>query len=111
MFLHPQTGEEYALARRELKTGPGYHGFSVETGPQVTLEEDLARRDLTINAMAEDEQGNIIDPFGGREDLENGILRHVTHALQKIPYDCCALQDFRRVLAAGAFVWPIALMR
>lgn len=85
VFLHPQTGEEYALARRELKTGPGYHGFSVETGPQVTLEDDLARRDLTINAMAEDAQGNIIDPFGGREDLEKGILRHVTHAFTEDP--------------------------
>jgi len=85
VFLHPQTGEEHALARREVKTGGGYHGFSVETGSHVTLEEDLARRDLTINAMAEDENGNIIDPFGGQEDLENGILRHVTPAFAEDP--------------------------
>lgn len=85
VFLHPRTGEEYALARREIKTGPGYHGFSVESGPDVTLEEDLARRDLTINAMAEDSDGNIVDPFGGREDLDNGILRHVTPAFVEDP--------------------------
>ncbi len=85
VFIHPQTGEEYALARRETKTGPGYHGFSVETGPDVTLEQDLARRDLTINAMAEDERGTIIDPFGGRKDLQRRLLRHVTPAFAEDP--------------------------
>ncbi|HDK38400.1 MAG TPA: rhodanese [Thiolapillus brandeum] len=73
------------MARRETKTGHGYHGFSVEIGPDVTLEQDLSRRDLTINAMAEDEQGNIIDPFGGQEDLKNGILCHVTPAFVEDP--------------------------
>ncbi|WP_456372544.1 multifunctional CCA addition/repair protein [Thiolapillus sp.] len=85
VFAHPHTGEEYALARRERKTGSGYHGFSVETGPDVTLEEDLARRDLTINAMAEDDQGRIIDPFNGQEDLDQGLLRHVTPAWVEDP--------------------------
>jgi tRNA nucleotidyltransferase (CCA-adding enzyme) len=85
VFIHPRTGEEYALARRETKTGSGYHGFCVETGPDVTLEEDLARRDLTINAMAEDKKGNIVDPFMGREDLARGLLRHVTPAWVEDP--------------------------
>lgn len=70
VFLHPQTKEEYALARTERKTGHGYAGFSFYCGEEVTLEEDLIRRDLTINAMAEDEQGNIIDPYGGQADLQ-----------------------------------------
>jgi tRNA nucleotidyltransferase (CCA-adding enzyme) len=85
VFLHPETGEEHALARRETKTGPGYKGFSVESGPDVTLEEDLARRDLTINAMAEDADGALIDPYRGREDLEAGLLRHVTPAFVEDP--------------------------
>ena len=72
VFLHPETGEEYALARRETKTGPGYKGFSIDAGPDVTLEQDLIRRDLTINAIAEDEAGNLIDPFGGQNDLNAG---------------------------------------
>lgn len=85
VFLHPETGEEYALARRETKTGPGYKGFAVDTGPDVTLEEDLARRDLTINAMAEDADGTLIDPCRGREDLDAGVLRHVTPAFVEDP--------------------------
>jgi tRNA nucleotidyltransferase (CCA-adding enzyme) len=85
VFLHPQTKEEYALARTERKTAPGYHGFSFHADPDVTLEEDLKRRDLTINAMAEDAEGNIIDPFGGREDLEQGRLRHVSNAFVEDP--------------------------
>ncbi len=85
VFRHPQTGEEYALARRETKTGPGYHGFSVETGSDVTLEQDLARRDLTINAMAEDEREVIIDPFGGQQDLQRRLLHHVTPAFAEDP--------------------------
>ena len=85
VFLHPATGEEYALARRETKTGPGYKGFAVDTGPDVTLEEDLARRDLTINAMAEDADGTLIDPCRGREDLDAGVLRHVTPAFVEDP--------------------------
>jgi len=85
VFLHPDTREEYALARTERKTAPGYHGFSFHAAADVTLEEDLKRRDLTINAMAEDSEGNIIDPFNGREDLEQGRLRHVSAAFVEDP--------------------------
>ena len=77
VFLHPQTHEEYALARTERKTAPGYKGFVFHAAPDVTLEQDLARRDLTINAIAMDEDGAVIDPFGGRRDLEAKVLRHV----------------------------------
>jgi tRNA nucleotidyltransferase (CCA-adding enzyme) len=85
VFLHPQTKEEYALARTERKTAPGYRGFVVHAGPDVTLEEDLRRRDLTINALAEDEQGNLIDYYGGRSDLEHRVLRHVSTAFVEDP--------------------------
>jgi tRNA nucleotidyltransferase (CCA-adding enzyme) len=85
VFLHPDTHEEYALARLERKVSPGYRGFAVEFGPQVTLEEDLARRDLTINAMAETPDGALIDPFGGRQDLEARVLRHVSAAFVEDP--------------------------
>ena len=78
VFLHPKTREEYALARTERKTGPGYHGFVVHADPSVTLEEDLERRDLTINAMAMDKNGVVTDPFGGQADLDAKILRHVS---------------------------------
>ena len=78
VFLHPDTKEEYALARTERKSGPGYHGFVVHADPSVTLEEDLERRDLTINAMAMDEEGVVTDPFGGQADLNAKILRHVS---------------------------------
>jgi len=85
VFLHPETKEEYALARTERKTARGYRGFQVYTAPDVTLEQDLARRDLTINAIAEDETGNIIDPYGGVQDLRAGILRHVSPAFAEDP--------------------------
>ncbi len=85
VFLHPETKEEYALARTERKTGPGYTGFTFHASPEVTLEEDLARRDLTINAMAEDEDGHLIDPYGGRRDLERRLLRHVSPAFVEDP--------------------------
>ena len=85
VFLHPDTGEEYALARTERKKGRGYRGFEVFASSDVTLEDDLARRDLTINAMAEDEDGNLIDPFDGRADLDNRVLRHVTVAFREDP--------------------------
>lgn len=85
VFLHPQTHDEYALARTERKTAPGYKGFTVHAAPDVTLEEDLLRRDLTINAMAQDESGNIIDPFNGQTDLKNKILRHVSPAFIEDP--------------------------
>jgi tRNA nucleotidyltransferase (CCA-adding enzyme) len=78
VFLHPDTKEEYALARTERKSGPGYHGFVVHADPSVTLEQDLERRDLTINAMAMDEAGRVIDPYGGQRDLEAKLLRHVS---------------------------------
>lgn len=85
VFLHPDTQEEYALARTERKTARGYKGFQVYASPGVTLEEDLARRDLTINAIAKDQQGNIIDPYGGVADLRAGILRHVSPAFVEDP--------------------------
>jgi tRNA nucleotidyltransferase (CCA-adding enzyme) len=85
VFLHPKTHEEYALARTERKTARGYRGFSVYSAPDVTLEEDLLRRDFTINAIAEDAQGNLIDPHGGRDDLRAGILRHVSPAFNEDP--------------------------
>src|SRR5271169_6570864 len=85
VFLHPDSHEEYALARLERKVSPGYRGFSVEFGPQVTLEDDLARRDLTINAIAQDADGKLHDPHGGRRDLEARILRHVSPAFIEDP--------------------------
>ncbi len=85
VFLHPRTHEEYALARTERKTARGYHGFEFHAAPDVTLEQDLERRDLTINAMAKDAQGRLIDPFNGASDLEGGVLRHVSHAFQEDP--------------------------
>jgi len=85
VFLHPETKEEYALARLERKVAPGYRGFVTEFSPTVTLEEDLQRRDLTINAMARDAKGQIIDPFGGRADLEARVLRHVSPAFAEDP--------------------------
>lgn len=85
VFLHPKTHEEYALARTERKIGVGYHGFSFYTSPEITLEEDLRRRDLTINAMAQDAEGNIIDPYGGQADLEAKLLRHVSEAFVEDP--------------------------
>ena len=85
VFLHPRTHEEYALARTERKTAPGYHGFVFHAAPDVTLEDDLARRDLTINAMALDEAGRLVDPFGGRADLEARVLRHVGPAFAEDP--------------------------
>ncbi|QMV62768.1 multifunctional CCA addition/repair protein [Pseudomonas berkeleyensis] len=85
VFLHPQTGEEYALARTERKSGRGYGGFTFHASPDVTLEEDLIRRDLTVNAMAEDEQGKLIDPYDGQHDLQARILRHVSPAFAEDP--------------------------
>jgi tRNA nucleotidyltransferase/poly(A) polymerase len=85
VFLHPKTKAEYALARSERKTAKGYHGFEFYTDPSVTLEEDLKRRDLTINAMAMDEKGNLYDPYGGKHDLDNKLLRHVSEAFVEDP--------------------------
>jgi tRNA nucleotidyltransferase (CCA-adding enzyme) len=85
VFLHPGTHEEYALARTERKTGRGYRGFRVYAAPDVTLDQDLSRRDLTINSIARDETGRIIDPYGGAEDLKRGVLRHVSPAFGEDP--------------------------
>ncbi len=85
VFLHPDTHEEYALARTERKTAPGYHGFVFHTAPDVRLEDDLVRRDLTINAMARAEDGSIVDPYGGRRDLEARVFRHVSGAFAEDP--------------------------
>ncbi len=85
VFLHPKTKQEHALARTERKSGSGYTGFDCHYAPDVTLEEDLIRRDLTINAMAQDDQGNIIDPYGGQRDLNDRILRHVSEAFIEDP--------------------------
>ena len=85
VFLHPQTHEEYALARTERKTARGYHGFAVYSAPDVTLEQDLQRRDFTINAIAQDADGKLIDPYNGVADLHAGILRHVSKAFNEDP--------------------------
>ena len=94
VFLHPQTKEEYALARTERKTAPGYHGFAFHAAPEVTLEQDLQRRDLTINAMAEDAEGVLIDPWGGSRDLEAKVLRHVSPAFAEDPVRILRLARF-----------------
>ena len=94
VFLHPKTHEEYALARTERKTAPGYHGFAFHAAPDVTLEEDLARRDLTINAMAADASGQIIDPYGGQNDLAQKCLRHVSPAFAEDPVRILRLARF-----------------
>ena len=94
VFLHPQTHEEYALARTERKTAPGYKGFAFHASPDVTLEQDLARRDLTINAMAKAEDGGIVDPFNGRADLDARIFRHVSDAFAEDPVRILRLARF-----------------
>ena len=85
VFLHPQTGEEVALARTERKSAPGYHGFTFHADPSVTIEQDLLRRDLTVNAMAQDEDGRLVDPYGGRRDLQARVFRHVSDAFVEDP--------------------------
>ncbi|MGB4673705.1 MAG: multifunctional CCA tRNA nucleotidyl transferase/2'3'-cyclic phosphodiesterase/2'nucleotidase/phosphatase, partial [Azovibrio sp.] len=94
VFLHPETQEEYALARTERKSGHGYHGFTFHASPEVSLEEDLARRDLTINAMARGEDGVLIDPFNGRADLDARVLRHVGPAFIEDPVRILRLARF-----------------
>ena len=103
VFLHPQTGEEYALARLERKVAPGYRGFVTEFSPQVTLEQDLLRRDLTINAMARDSAGRLIDPHGGRADLEARWLRHVSPAFAEDPVRILRVARFAARFAALGF--------
>jgi tRNA nucleotidyltransferase (CCA-adding enzyme) len=114
VFLHPQTKEEHALARLERKVGPGYRGFTTEFSPTVTLEDDLRRRDLTINAMAEDPAGNIVDPHGGRRDLEARRLRHVSEAFAEDPVRILRVARFAARYAALGFEVAeetLALMR
>ncbi len=101
VFLHPQTHEEYALARTERKSGRGYRGFVVDADPSVTLEEDLGRRDFTINAIAQDDAGRLVDPFGGARDLEERVLRHVGPAFAEDPL---------RVLRAARFMARFAAL-
>ncbi|KAB8040237.1 multifunctional CCA tRNA nucleotidyl transferase/2'3'-cyclic phosphodiesterase/2'nucleotidase/phosphatase [Janthinobacterium aquaticum] len=112
VFLHPKTQEEYALARTERKTAPGYRGFVFHTAPDVTLEEDLVRRDLTINAIARAEDGTLTDPFGGVADIENKVFRHVSEAFGEDPVRILRLARF--AARFGAFVIApetLALMR
>ncbi|HTT43780.1 MAG TPA: multifunctional CCA addition/repair protein [Steroidobacteraceae bacterium] len=114
VFLHPQTHEEYALARLERKSGPGYRGFTTQFAPTVTLEEDLKRRDLTINAMAQAEDGTLIDPYGGRADLEARVLRHVSAAFVEDPVRILRVARFAaRYAQLGFSVAPetLQLMR
>lgn len=103
VFLHPETKEEYALARTERKEGVGYHGFEVFADPSVTLEEDLIRRDLTINAMAQDADGKVIDPYSGLADLENRVLRHVSGAFAEDPLRVLRVARFAAKLAPYGF--------
>jgi len=114
VFLHPKTGEEYALARTERKTGQGYGGFTFHTSPEVTLEQDLIRRDLTVNAMAEDQQGQLIDPYGGQQDLQARLLRHVSPAFAEDPLRVLRVARFAaRYADLGFKIAPdtLALMR
>ncbi len=127
VFLHPETGEEYALARTERKSGHGYHGFAVHAGPEVTLEDDLGRRDLTINAIAETRDGEIVDPYGGQRDLEARVLRHVSPAFIEDPLRVLRVARFaarfeplgftvadetralmRRIAASGELGWLVS---
>ena len=103
VFLHPETHEEYALARTERKSGRGYKGFTVYSAPDVKLEDDLGRRDLTINAMARGEDGRIIDPFGGEADAQAGVLRHVGEAFAEDPVRILRVARF-----AARFRFPVA---
>ncbi len=114
VFLHPQSGEEYALARTERKSGRGYGGFTFFANPDVSLEEDLIRRDLTVNAIAEDEHGTLVDPYGGQRDLEQRILRHVSPAFAEDPLRVLRVARFAARYAPLGFsvaTETIALMR
>ncbi|MBE9608030.1 multifunctional CCA addition/repair protein [Chitinilyticum piscinae] len=111
VFLHPRTHEEYALARTERKSGHGYKGFTVFADPSVTLEEDLLRRDLTINAMAEDAEGNIIDPYHGRADLADRVLRHVSPAFAEDPVRILRLARFAARFGFAVAPETMTLMR
>ncbi len=103
VFLHPETHEEYALARTERKTAPGYHGFSVDFSPKVSIEDDLLRRDLTINALAKDSDGRLVDPYGGIRDIENRVLRHVSEAFSEDPVRVLRVAKFAARFAGQGF--------
>ena len=111
VFLHPQTHEEYALARTERKVARGYKGFKVYAAPDVTLEQDLERRDLTINAMARDDAGRLVDPFGGAADLERGLLRHVSPAFVEDPVRILRVARFAARFGFAVAPETMALMR
>jgi len=111
VFLHPKTHEEYALARTERKSGRGYKGFTVYASPEVTLEQDLKRRDLTINAIAKAEDGTIVDPFGGRKDLSSKILKHVSEAFAEDPVRILRVARFAARFGFGVHPETMALMR
>jgi tRNA nucleotidyltransferase (CCA-adding enzyme) len=111
VFLHPQTHEEYALARTERKVARGYKGFTIHAAPDVTLEQDLERRDLTINAMARDEAGRLVDPFGGAADLERGLLRHVSPAFAEDPVRILRVARFAARFGFTVVPETVALMR
>jgi tRNA nucleotidyltransferase (CCA-adding enzyme) len=114
VFLHPETGEEYALARTERKTAAGYHGFEIHADPGVTIEDDLGRRDLTVNAIARDANGNLVDPYGGVADIRNRILRHVSDAFVEDPVRVLRVARFAaRFTPLGFVIAPetMALMR
>jgi len=112
VFLHPVTGEEYALARTERKTAAGYHGFEFDTTPGVSIEEDLGRRDLTINAIAKDADGNIVDPFGGTRDIRDRMLRHVSDAFSEDPVRILRVARFAaRFAALGFRIAPETMQR
>lgn len=114
VFLHPKTNEEYALARTERKTAPGYHGFAFDYSPEVSIEDDLSRRDLTINAIAKDDNGILIDPYGGLQDIENRVLRHVSAAFGEDPVRILRVAKFAARFAGLGFTVAdetMALMR
>ena len=111
VFLHPETHEEYALERTERKTGPGYKGFTFHAAPDVTLEQDLGRRDLTINAMARDEAGRLVDPHGGERDLRAGVLRHVSEAFAEDPVRILRVARFAARFGFAIAPETLALMR
>ena len=114
VFLHPETGEEYALARTERKTAAGYHGFAFDASPDVTIEEDLRRRDITINAIAQHENGDLIDPYGGLDDIANRTIRHVSNSFAEDPVRVLRVARFAARFHALGFqvaAETMALMR
>ena len=103
VFLHPETREEYALARTERKTAPGYHGFVFSSDPGVTLEQDLERRDLTMNAIAMGDDGELIDPFNGKADIESATIRHVSSAFKEDPVRILRVAKFAARFHSAGF--------